>query len=251
MVLRGPDAGGQRLPDAQLRPEGGDELRYRLGARYRDHRLSLEAFVFRNEIRDGIRIASADTTIDGLPGLRNVNVDELRYRGIGRFNARWWVRHQGDQKDVDLGTNPVGEVLPAFTVHSAAAAITLFAATGHAQRLALTVHNLGDVLYSETSNASFFRPEPGRTVRRMTLARASRFVRGAQPNQSRRARRRMGEPGGRICCQQKTTRPRVAEKLNRYPGGRVGESALELPAAASSTSESRRLPASAGRWMLP
>jgi outer membrane receptor protein involved in Fe transport len=216
-----PEGNGFQLRSPELKAETSFDVD--LGARYRDHRLSLEAFVFRNEIRDGVRIARADTTIDGLPGFRNVNVDELLYRGVelsgdlalaygfgvdagyakldsentldpsnpvgesfstkltggiryddprGRFNVRWWVRHQGEQKEVDLGTNPVGDVLPAFTVHSAAASITLFAGTGHVQRLALTVRNLGDVLYSETSNASFFRPEPGR---RATLSWEARF----------------------------------------------------------------------------
>lgn len=216
-----PEGNGFQLRSPELQAE--TSLNVDLGARYGDRRLSLEGFVFRNEIRDGIRIASADTTIDGLPGFRNVNVDELLYRGIelsgdlaiahgfginggfarldsentldpsnpvgesfstkvtggvryedprGRFSARWWIRHQGEQKDVDLGTNPVGDVLPAFTVHSAGAAVTLFAGTGHEQRLVLTVHNLADVLYSETSNASFFRPEPGR---RATLSWQTRF----------------------------------------------------------------------------
>ena len=35
-----------------------------------------------------------------------------------RFYLRYRLRHNGDQKDVQLGVNPIGAVLPAFTVHS-------------------------------------------------------------------------------------------------------------------------------------
>ncbi|NIO21646.1 MAG: hypothetical protein GTN76_13150, partial [Candidatus Aenigmarchaeota archaeon] len=34
------------------------------------------------------------------------------------FYVEYHVRHNGERKDVDLGTNPIGPVLPSFTVHS-------------------------------------------------------------------------------------------------------------------------------------
>ncbi|MCA9737790.1 MAG: TonB-dependent receptor [Gemmatimonadota bacterium] len=80
----------------------------------------------------------------------------------GRFFAAYDVRHNGEQKDVDLGQNPLGEVLPAFTVQDARLGARLRLGDRTEQRITLGVANLGDRLYAESSNASFFRPEPGR-----------------------------------------------------------------------------------------
>ena len=74
------------------------------------------------------------------------------------------LRHQGEQKEVIVGTNPIGSAIPAFTVHSARASLRLFDRRGMSNTLALTVDNIGDKLYAEFPNASFFRPEPGRNV---------------------------------------------------------------------------------------
>jgi hypothetical protein len=90
---------------------------------------------------------------------------ELRYDDpAGRFWLSYGVRHQGERKDVALGAGPVGEVLPAFTVHGAGAGLS-FLRTGRVHHdLAVNVSNLGNRLYAEFPNVGFFRPEPGRAV---------------------------------------------------------------------------------------
>lgn len=90
----------------------------------------------------------------------------LGYRDpAGRFWSEWEVRHSGEQKDVALGAgNPLGEVLPAFTVHGLRAGLRLGARDGFSTGLTLAVANITDELYAESANASFFRPEPGRHV---------------------------------------------------------------------------------------
>ena len=55
-------------------------------------------------------------------------------------------------------------VLPAFTVHHAGAGARLFAHGRMTHSVAVQVANLTNRLYAEFPNASFFRPEPGRTV---------------------------------------------------------------------------------------
>jgi len=65
---------------------------------------------------------------------------------------------------VQLGTNPIGPVLPAFTTHDVRGGLTVFRRGSHVQRLGVAVTNLGNTLYAEFPNASFFRPEPGRSV---------------------------------------------------------------------------------------
>ncbi|HEU4996863.1 MAG TPA: TonB-dependent receptor [Gemmatimonadaceae bacterium] len=82
----------------------------------------------------------------------------------GRLSVGYTLRYQGEQKEVIVGTNPIGDKLPAFAVHSARASVRLFDRRGLSNSLALTVDNIGDKLYAEFPNASFFRPEPGRSV---------------------------------------------------------------------------------------
>ena len=73
------------------------------------------------------------------------------------------VRHQGDRKDVDLEQNPIGAVLPAFTVHDVRGGIRLFTdPAGAAHSIGVSLHNLTNELYAEFSNISFFRPAPRR-----------------------------------------------------------------------------------------
>ena len=92
-------------------------------------------------------------------------VGELAYRHpAGRFMVGYTLRHQGEQKDVIIGTNPIGAAIPAFTVHAARANVRLFDQFRVSNSLALTVDNIGNTLYAEFPNASFFRPEPGRNV---------------------------------------------------------------------------------------
>ena len=89
----------------------------------------------------------------------------IRYtHSSNRFWVQYGIRHNGERKDVDLGTNPIGSVLPAFTVHTARAGVTVFRRGTHYQRIAVTVDNLTDALYAEFANAAFFRPEPRRRV---------------------------------------------------------------------------------------
>jgi outer membrane receptor protein involved in Fe transport len=65
---------------------------------------------------------------------------------------------------VSLEDNPVGDVLPSFTVHGLRGGLTVFRRGGHTHRVGVAVENLTDELYAESSNVSFFRPEPARNV---------------------------------------------------------------------------------------
>ena len=88
----------------------------------------------------------------------------------------FWVgydlRVNGEQKDVQLVQNPIGDVIPGFVVHSISAGITLFKNSGFPQQLGIIIGNLTNELYSEFSNASFFRPAPRRHI---VLTWATRF----------------------------------------------------------------------------
>ncbi len=81
-----------------------------------------------------------------------------------RWFAEYRLRHNGDREDVLLTTNPVGTELPAFTTHTLRGGLTVFENTSYRQRIGITIANLTDELYAEFSNASFFRPEPGRAL---------------------------------------------------------------------------------------
>ncbi len=83
----------------------------------------------------------------------------------GRFWAEYRVRHNGEQDlFVDDGTapGPLGEVLPAFTVHTLAGGVNLFENQRQGHALTLMVDNFTNALYAEFSNATFFRPESKR-----------------------------------------------------------------------------------------
>jgi len=93
-------------------------------------------------------------------------VGDLGYQApSGRFSLGYTTRFQGEQKDVIVGTNPLGTVIPSFVVHSARATVRLLDRAGLTHHLTITAENLGNRLYAEFPNASFFRPEPGRSVR--------------------------------------------------------------------------------------
>jgi outer membrane receptor protein involved in Fe transport len=91
-------------------------------------------------------------------------VGDLSYRSPG---GGWWasyvVRHNGEHDDAAIGESPIGAVLPAFTVHTlrAGAAMAVRGRVRHG--VVFAVENLTDELYAEFSNASFFRPEAGRS----------------------------------------------------------------------------------------
>jgi outer membrane receptor protein involved in Fe transport len=90
---------------------------------------------------------------------------DARYENPGRhFWLGYNVRLNGDQKDVQLGDNPIGDIIPGFTVHTLSGGINLFKKSLFPMRLGLIVGNLTNALYSEFSNASFFRPAPKRHV---------------------------------------------------------------------------------------
>jgi len=91
------------------------------------------------------------------------------------FNVRYdhpdnlfWVgydlRITGDQKEVQIGDNPIGDIIPGFTVHNASVGLNLFRNSEHPLRVSLLVGNLSNTLYSEISNATFFRPAPKRYI---------------------------------------------------------------------------------------
>jgi len=97
------------------------------------------------------------------------------YSAKFNFNARYqhpkkllWLgydlRINGNQKDVLLGDNPIGDIIPGFTVHSLSAGVTLFKNSSFPQQLGIIIGNLTNTLYSEFSNASFFRPAPKRYI---------------------------------------------------------------------------------------
>jgi hemoglobin/transferrin/lactoferrin receptor protein len=88
----------------------------------------------------------------------------LRYHRSDRLWAEYAVRHVGERDDILLDDNPVGDVLPAFTVHHVRLGVTVLRRAGHSHRIGIMVNNLTNELYAESSNASFFRPEPRRGV---------------------------------------------------------------------------------------
>lgn len=82
----------------------------------------------------------------------------------GRFWSEYGVRRNGEQKDIAATASPVGPVLPSFTTQSIRVGMRGWMLGGFRQDVTIGVNNIGNVLYSEAANASFFRPEPGRHV---------------------------------------------------------------------------------------
>lgn len=82
-----PEGSGFLIPATDLESE--TSVNIDLGLKYARRNVSFEVFVFRNKIRDGIRIAPVqDSVIGGLDVFQNVNVAELLFRGI-EVGARW------------------------------------------------------------------------------------------------------------------------------------------------------------------
>jgi outer membrane receptor protein involved in Fe transport len=110
-----PEGAAYQVPNPDLEPE--TSLNFDLGARYRSRTVSLEAFVFNNEISDGIAIAPTGDSLNGLPTFWNVNVDKLRYRGVevagdvilpsGTYMGASYTHL--DSKDVLNENNPIGD----------------------------------------------------------------------------------------------------------------------------------------------
>jgi outer membrane receptor protein involved in Fe transport len=205
------EGNGYQLANPDLEPE--TSLNLDLGIKVRAGRVYAEAVYFSNRISDGIRIVEVDTTVNGLQGFQNQNIQKLTDRGVevltevgvglgfsvlghytkltskadanaptgdsyssklggellwreprGRFFAAWEVRHQGERSDIELPPNPVGDVIPAFTVHHARAGARLPMVGRTAAAVTVAVMNLTNELYAEASNTSFFRPEPRRSA---------------------------------------------------------------------------------------
>ncbi|HLE56461.1 MAG TPA: TonB-dependent receptor, partial [Rhodothermia bacterium] len=208
-----PEGNGFQRANPQLKAE--TSFNSDLGTRYRAGPVSVEGFVFRNDLSNAIRARATGDSVNGRPAFQNRNIDRLRMQGIelsagvrtttgidatasftrlnatnisdkdspvgdsysskvisdigyrapsGRFTAGYTVRYQGEQNEVIVGTNPIGPVIPAFVVHSARASVVVLRAGDVVNELALRIENLGNRLYAEFPNASFFRPEPGRNV---------------------------------------------------------------------------------------
>jgi outer membrane receptor protein involved in Fe transport len=99
---------------------------------------------------------SYSTKISGRAGYRDPG---------GRFWGEWETRFSGEQKDAALGSgNPVGTTLPSFTAHGVRAGVRLIRTGSVTHGLTLGVSNLTNELYAETANASFFRPQPKRSL---------------------------------------------------------------------------------------
>jgi outer membrane receptor protein involved in Fe transport len=85
-----------------------------------------------------------------------------------RFWMEYHARHNGAvaaNLDPNQPVPPVGRTLPSFTVQGAGAGMRLFETAGFANDVTFWVENLTNQLYAEFSNATFFRPEPGRTAK--------------------------------------------------------------------------------------
>jgi len=82
----------------------------------------------------------------------------------GRGSVTYIVRRNGKQSDEQIGTNPIGTELPAFTVQTIRGSLSLFDRGGVRGTLRFSLENLANTLYAEAANASFFRPQPGRNL---------------------------------------------------------------------------------------
>lgn len=112
---------------------------------------------------DGVRINSLNPPTGD--SYRNKAFAYARFEpAASRYWAEYHVRHNG-ANDANVDPNspvpPIGSTLPAFTVHGIGAGARLRGA----QSINVWVENLTNKLYAEFSNASFFRPEPGRTAK--------------------------------------------------------------------------------------
>jgi outer membrane receptor protein involved in Fe transport len=110
-----PEGAAYQVPNSDLEPE--TSLNFDLGARYRSRYIYLEAFGFRNEISNGIRIGATGDSLNGLPTFSNVNVDKLRFLGVevagdimlpfGPYLGASFAYL--DTKDVLNENNPIGD----------------------------------------------------------------------------------------------------------------------------------------------
>jgi outer membrane receptor protein involved in Fe transport len=146
----------QNINVAKLRMQGIEAL----GRIFFNFGLSVQANVTSIKSKD---LGNPETPyVDTYSSKFNLNV---RYDHPKRlFWIGYDLRINGDQKDVLLVENPIGDIIPGFAVHSLSAGITLFRSSSFPQRLGIIIGNLTNELYSEFSNASFFRPAPKRHI---------------------------------------------------------------------------------------
>ena len=86
-------------------------------------------------------------------------------RPTGRYWLEYRLRYNGSidsTVDPDAPIPPVGETIPSFTIHTLSGGVVLFERGSQQHSLTLVIDNVSDQLYSEVSNASFFRPQPRR-----------------------------------------------------------------------------------------
>jgi outer membrane receptor protein involved in Fe transport len=82
-----PEGSGYLIPNTDLESE--TSLNIDLGVKYSRRNVSFEAFVFRNDIRNGIRITAVpDSVISELDVFQNQNFGELLYRGF-EVGGQW------------------------------------------------------------------------------------------------------------------------------------------------------------------
>lgn len=92
-----------------------------------------------------------------------------RWQPLDRpFWFEYRVRHNAnDQANLQPGepVPPVGDELPGFTIHSLAGGWRFLERGDMSHEILASVENVTDELYAEFSNATFFRPQPGRYVK--------------------------------------------------------------------------------------
>jgi len=139
--------------------------------RYRGFEATAEALPHPNLLlRSGISHLTSEDVLQ--PDNRLGDTYANRVNGAVRWQepelglwAEWGIRRNGEQKEVDLARNPLGAILPAFTVqHARFGFRPAGEREGVSPAFTLSFENLTDALYAEFANASFFRPEPGRRV---------------------------------------------------------------------------------------
>ena len=110
-----PEGAGFQVRNPDLEAE--KSVNVDLGIKYRRDRVGFEAYYFRNEVRDGIRIAPTGEMVGPFPGFQNVNIDELLFEGVevlGQVMPIEGLTVGGsytylDSKDVLNPNNPLGD----------------------------------------------------------------------------------------------------------------------------------------------
>ncbi len=85
-----PEGSAYQSATPDLMPERS--LNTDLGLKYRTERVAVEAFVYRNDIRDAVRISPTGARINNLPEYKNVNVGKLRSNGYEATGTMLFAR---------------------------------------------------------------------------------------------------------------------------------------------------------------